>query len=42
MLHTGKSVKVYKILNEKILSLMSTNALDDHLFPIEIPSIGMW
>ena len=20
---------------------MSTNALDDHLFPIEIPSIGM-
>ena len=41
MLHTGKSVKGYKILNEKTLSLMSTNALDDHLFPIEIPSIGM-
>ena len=41
MLHNGKSVKGYKILNEKILSLMSTNALDDHLFPIEIPSVGM-
>ena len=41
MLHTGKSVKGHKILNEKTLSLMSTNALDDHLFPIEIPSIGM-
>ncbi len=41
MLHTGKSVKDYKILNEQTLSLMSTNALDDHFFPIEIPSIGM-
>ena len=41
MLHTGKSINGHKILNEKTLSLMSTNALDDSLFPIEIPSIGM-
>ena len=41
MLHTGKSVTGYKILNEQTLSLISTNALDDHFFPIEIPSIGM-
>ena len=41
MLHTGKSINGHKILNEKILSLMSTNALDDYFFPIEIPSIGM-
>ena len=41
MLHTGESVTGYKILNKKTLSLMSTNALDDHFFPIEIPSIGM-
>ena len=41
MLHTGKSVNGRTILQEKTLNLMSKNALDDFLLPIEIPSIGM-
>ena len=41
MLHTGKSVNDHTILNEKTLGLISKNALDDSLFPLEIASIGM-
>ena len=41
MLHTGKSLNGRTILQEKTLNLMSKNALDDFLLPIEIPSIGM-
>jgi CubicO group peptidase (beta-lactamase class C family) len=41
MLHTGKSLNGHTILQEKTLNLMSKNALDDFLLPIEIPSIGM-
>ena len=41
MLHTGKSVNGRTILQEKTLNLMSKNALDDFLLPIEIPFIGM-
>ena len=41
MLHTGKSIKGHKILDEETLKLMHTNALEDYYFPIEIPSIGI-
>ena len=41
MLHTGKSMNGYTILENKTLKLMHTNALDDYYFPIEIPSIGI-
>ena len=41
MLHTGKSIKSYKILKEETLKLMHSNALDNYYFPIEIPSIGL-
>ncbi len=41
MLHTGISSGGHQILNNKTLKLINTNALDNHYFPIEIPSIGI-
>ena len=34
-------IRFATILNEKTLRLISTNALDEYFFPMEIPTIGM-
>ena len=41
MLHSGKSEKGERILNDQTLKLMSTNFLEPKFFPIEIASIGI-
>ena len=41
MLHTGKTKDGHTILENNTLKLLSTNALDEHHFPIEIASIGV-
>lgn len=41
MLHTGKSEKGDKILNQETLKLISTNFLNSKYFPIEIATIGI-
>tara|TARA_B100001250_G_scaffold408036_1_gene429760 strand:+ start:597 stop:1796 length:1200 start_codon:yes stop_codon:yes gene_type:complete len=40
MLHTGKSKKGEKILNDQTLKMISTNYLESKFFPIEIATIG--
>ena len=41
MLHSGKTKDGHTLLENNTLKLLSTNSLDEHLFPIEIASVGV-